>query len=239
VVIEDFLIGEEASFIAVVSKDKIIPLATSQDHKAVGDGDVGLNTGGMGAYSPAPIVDEKLHQKIIDEVMKPTMLGLIAEGSPYLGFLYAGLMIKNGELKVLEFNCRFGDPETQPILLRLKSSLVALCLAAIDDQLDDYQIEWSRQHACGVVIASHGYPENYTKNNEVTIKFSDMDGKKLFHAGTKLQDDKVLTSGGRVFCATALGKDLQEAQSKAYDLVESVSFDGAFYRKDIGNKGIR
>ena len=239
VVIEDFLIGEEASFIAVVSKDKIIPLATSQDHKAVGDGDIGLNTGGMGAYSPAPIVDEKLHQKIIDEVMKPTMLGLIAEGSPYLGFLYAGLMIKNGELKVLEFNCRFGDPETQPILLRLKSSLVALCLAAIDDQLDDYQIEWSRQHACGVVIASHGYPENYTKNNEVTIKFSDMDGKKLFHAGTKLQDDKVLTSGGRVFCATALGKDLQEAQSKAYDLVESVSFDGAFYRKDIGNKGIR
>ena len=239
VVIEDFLVGEEASFIAVVSKDKIIPLATSQDHKAVGDGDVGLNTGGMGAYSPAPIVDEELHQKIIDEVMKPTMHGLIAEGSPYLGFLYAGLMINNGELKVLEFNCRFGDPETQPILLRLESSLVALCLAAINDQLDAYQIEWSKQHACGVVIASHGYPENYTKNNEVTFEFSDMDRKKLFHAGTKLQDDKVITSGGRVFCATALGNDLQEAQSKAYDLVESVSFDGAFYRKDIGNKGIR
>jgi len=239
VVIEDFLVGEEASFIAVVSKDKIIPLATSQDHKAVGDGDVGLNTGGMGAYSPAPIVDEELHQKIIDEVMKPTMQGLIAEGSPYLGFLYAGLMINNGELKVLEFNCRFGDPETQPILLRLESSLVALCLAAINDQLDAYQIEWSKQHACGVVIASHGYPENYTKNNEVTFEFSDMDRKKLFHAGTKLQDDKVITSGGRVFCATALGNDLQEAQSKAYDLVESVSFDGAFYRKDIGNKGIR
>ena len=239
VVIEDFLVGEEASFIAVVSKDKIIPLATSQDHKAVGDGDVGLNTGGMGAYSPAPIVDEELHQKIIDEVMKPTMQGLIAEGSPYLGFLYAGLMINNGELKVLEFNCRFGDPETQPILLRLESSLVALCLAAINDQLDAYHIEWSKQHACGVVIASHGYPENYTKNNEVTFEFSDMDRKKLFHAGTKLQDDKVITSGGRVFCATALGKDLQEAQSKAYDLVESVSFDGAFYRKDIGNKGIK
>ena len=239
VVIEDFLVGEEASFIAVVSKDKIIPLATSQDHKAVGDGDVGLNTGGMGAYSPAPIVDEELHQKIIDEVMKPTMHGLIAEGSPYLGFLYAGLMINNGELKVLEFNCRFGDPETQPILLRLESSLVALCLAAINDQLDAYQIEWSKQHACGVVIASHGYPENYTKNNEVTFEFSDMDRKKLFHAGTKLQDDKVITSGGRVFCATALGNDPQEAQSKAYDLVESVSFDGAFYRKDIGNKGIR
>ena len=239
VVIEDFLVGEEASFIAVVSKDKIIPLATSQDHKAVGDGNVGLNTGGMGAYSPAPIVDEELHQKIIDEVMKPTMRGLIIEDSPYLGFLYAGLMINNGELKVLEFNCRFGDPETQPILLRLKSSLVELCLAAIDDKLNDYQIQWTDEHACGVVIASQGYPEEYTKNNEVTFESSDMDGKKLFHAGTKLQDDKVLTSGGRVFCATALGKDLQEAQSKAYDLVESVSFNGAFCRKDIGNKGMK
>ena len=239
VVIEDFLNGEEASFIAVVSKDKIIPLATSQDHKAVGEGDVGLNTGGMGAYSPAPIVDERIHQKIIDEVMKPTMEGLIAEGSPYLGFLYAGLMINNGELKVLEFNCRFGDPETQPILLRLKSSLVKLCLAAIEDELDAYQIEWSEQHACGVVIASQGYPESYSKNNEVSIQPSDIDGVKLFHAGTKLDEDKVLTSGGRVFCATALGKDLQEAQSKAYDLVESVSFDGAFCRRDIGYKGIK
>ena len=239
VVIEDFLVGEEASFIAVVSKDKIIPLATSQDHKAVGDGDVGLNTGGMGAYSPAPIVDEALHQKIIDKVMKPTMQGLITEDSPYLGFLYAGLMINDGELKVLEFNCRFGDPETQPILLRLQSSLVELCLAAIDDKLNDYQIQWTDEHACGVVIASQGYPEEYTKNNEVTFESSDMDGKKLFHAGTKLQDNKVLTSGGRVFCATALGKDLREAQSKAYNLVESVSFNGAFYRKDIGNKGMK
>ena len=239
VVIEDFLIGEEASFIAVVSKDKMIPLATSQDHKAVSDGDEGLNTGGMGAYSPAPIVDEKMHRKIIDEVMKPTMHGLIAEGSPYLGFLYAGLMINNGELKVLEFNCRFGDPETQPILLRLKSSLVELCLAAIDNQLNAYQIQWTDEHACGVVIASQGYPQSYTKNNEVIIKPTDEFGKKLFHAGTRLQGDKVLTSGGRVFCATALGKDLQEAQKKAYDLVESVSFDGAFYRRDIGNKGLK
>ena len=149
-----------------------------RDHKAVGDGDVGLNTGGMGAYSPAPIVDEKLHQKIIDEVMHPTMQGLIAEGSPYLGFLYAGLMINDGELKVLEFNCRFGDPETQPILLRLKSSLVELCLAAIDDKLNDYEIHWTDEHACGVVIASKGYPEDYTKNNEVTFEFSNMEGKK-------------------------------------------------------------
>jgi phosphoribosylamine--glycine ligase len=239
VVIEEFLIGEEASFIAVVSKDKIIPLATSQDHKAVGDGDVGLNTGGMGAYSPAPIVDKRLHKKIIDEVMQPTMQGLINEGSPYLGFLYAGLMINDGELKVLEFNCRFGDPETQPILLRLKSSLVELCKAAIDDELDNHKIEWTKQHACGVVIASAGYPENYTKNNEVSIQATDIDGTKLFHAGTKLDQDKIYTSGGRVFCATALGDDLKEAQQKAYNLVESVDFEGAFFRKDIGNKGFK
>ena len=239
VVIEEFLEGEEASFIAVVSKDKIIPLATSQDHKAVGEGDVGLNTGGMGAYSPAPIVDDNIHKKIIDEVMKPTMEGLISEGSPYLGFLYAGLMIKNGELKVLEFNCRFGDPETQPILLRLKSSLVDLCLAAINEQLDSIHVEWTEQHSCGVVIASEGYPENYISNKEVQIHPEDDQDTKLFHAGTKLVDHNVMTSGGRVFCATALGTNLKEAQSKAYNLVNKVSFEGAFYRKDIGFKGIK
>ena len=239
VVIEEFLEGEEASFIAVVSKDKIVPLATSQDHKAVGEGDTGLNTGGMGAYSPAPIVDEHIHQKIIDQVMKPTMAGLISESSPYLGFLYAGLMIKNGELKVLEFNCRFGDPETQPILLRLKSSLVDLCLAAINDELDSYQINWTEQHSCGVVIASEGYPEEYSSNKEVSLPNETNDGVKLFHAGTKLVDEKVLTSGGRVFCATALGVDLKEAQLKAYELVNAVSFEGAFHRSDIGFKGIK
>jgi phosphoribosylamine--glycine ligase len=239
VVIEDFLEGEEASFIAVVSKDKIVSLATSQDHKAVGDGDVGLNTGGMGAYSPAPIVDERMHQKILNEVMKPTMNGLIAEGSPYLGFLYAGIMISKGELKVLEFNCRFGDPETQPILLRLKSSLVQLCLAAIDDQLDSYEINWADKHACGVVIASAGYPESYASDHEVTIKPSDDLDMKLFHAGTRLDGDTVRTAGGRVFCATALGDDLKSAQAKAYNLVNTVSFEGAFCRKDIGYKGIK
>ena len=239
IVIEDFLYGEEASFIAVVSKDKMVPLATSQDHKAVGEGDVGLNTGGMGAYSPAPVVNNRMHQKIIDEVMKPTMKGLIAEESPYLGFLYAGIMISNGELKVLEFNCRFGDPETQPILLRLKSSLVELCLAAIDDQLEAYEINWTDKHACGVVIASKGYPESYSSNHQVTIKqLNDVD-MKLFHAGTKLENNKILTSGGRVFCATALGNNLKDAQTKAYNLVNSVSFNGAFYRKDIGYKGIK
>jgi len=239
VVIEDFLEGEEASFIAVVSKDKIVSLATSQDHKAVGDGDVGLNTGGMGAYSPAPIVDERMHQKILNEVMKPTMGGLIAEGSPYLGFLYAGIMISKGELKVLEFNCRFGDPETQPILLRLKSSLVQLCLAAIDDQLDSYEINWTDKHACGVVIASAGYPESYASDHEVTIKPSDDLDMKLFHAGTRIDGDTVRTAGGRVFCATALGDDLKSAQAKAYNLVNTVSFEGAFCRKDIGYKGIK
>ena len=239
VVIEDFLDGEEASFIAVVSKDKIIPLVTSQDHKAVGDGDVGLNTGGMGAYSPAPIVTDAIHKKILDEVMYPTMQGLIDEGTPYLGFLYAGLMIKDDDLKVLEFNCRFGDPETQPILLRLNSSLVDLCLSAINDELDTYSIKWSDKHSCGVVIASKGYPEGYESNKEVSFKSSEEENTKLFHAGTIFDNDKVLTSGGRVFCATALGNNLKEAQQNAYNLVSKVNFEGAFFRKDIGNKGFK
>ena len=239
VVIEEFLEGEEASFIAVVSKDKIIPLVTSQDHKAVGDGDFGLNTGGMGAYSPAPIVTEEMQKKILEKVMYPTMKGLINEGFPYLGFLYAGLMIKDGDLKVLEFNCRFGDPETQPILIRLKSSLVELCLAAIDDKLNSYSINWSKKHSCGVVIASKGYPESYDINKEVKIKLNEGNDLKLFHAGTKYVDDKIITSGGRVFCATALGNDLKEAQEKAYNLVNSVDFEGSFFRKDIGFKGIK
>ena len=239
VVIEEFLEGEEASFIAVVSKDKIIPLATSQDHKAVGDGDVGLNTGGMGAYSPAPIVTEEIHKKILNEVMYPTMNGLINEGSPYLGFLYAGLMIKDNEIKVLEFNCRFGDPETQPILLRLNSSLVELCKAAIDDELDTYSIQWTEKHSCGVVIASEGYPEDYESNKKVSLKENNIKDSKLFHAGTKYENETVLTSGGRVFCATALGSDLKDAQKNAYNLVNNVEFDGAFFRKDIGFKGIK
>ncbi len=239
VVIEEFLEGEEASFIAVVSKDKIIPLVTSQDHKAVGDGDVGLNTGGMGAYSPAPIVTKEMQKKILEKVMYPTMNGLINEGFPYLGFLYAGLMIKDGDLKVLEFNCRFGDPETQPILIRLKSSLVELCLAAIDDKLNSYSINWSKKHSCGVVIASKGYPESYDIDKEVKIKLNEENDLKLFHAGTKYENDKIITSGGRVFCATALGNDLKEAQEKAYNLVNSVDFEGSFFRKDIGFKGIK
>lgn len=238
VVIEEFLEGEEASFIAVVSKNKMVSLATSQDHKAVSEGDVGLNTGGMGAYSPAPIVTDAINQKILDEVMKPTMQGLIDEGSPYLGFLYAGIMIKDGEIKVLEFNCRFGDPETQPIMMRLKSSLVELCLDAIEDKLETHQIEWSSKSACGVVIASGGYPEQYKSNQEISLDEINGADIKLFHAGTKMLNDSIVTSGGRVFCATALGNDLKDAQEKAYELVNKVSFNGAFHRKDIGYKGI-
>ena len=238
VVIEEFLEGEEASFIAVVSKNKMVSLATSQDHKAVSEGDVGLNTGGMGAYSPAPIVTDAINQKILDEVMKPTMQGLINEGSPYLGFLYAGIMIKDGEIKVLEFNCRFGDPETQPIMMRLKSSLVELCLDAIEDKLETHQIEWSSKSACGVVIASGGYPEQYKSNQEISLDEINGGDIKLFHAGTKMLNDSIVTSGGRVFCATALGNDLKDAQEKAYELVTRVSFNGAFHRKDIGYKGI-
>jgi len=170
--------------------------------------------------------------------MKPTMQGLIDEGSPYLGFLYAGLMIKDGEIKVLEFNCRFGDPETQPIMMRLESSLVKLCLDAINDNLDSHKIRWSAKSACGVVIASGGYPEQYKSNQEVLLEEIDGSDAKLFHAGTKIYNGSVVTSGGRVFCATALGDDLKEAQEKAYNLVKKVSFNGAFYRKDIGYKGI-
>ena len=238
VVIEDFLEGEEASFIAVVSGEEIIPLATSQDHKAAYDGDKGPNTGGMGAYSPAPIVTDELHKKIMDEVMNPTVKGLIAEGSSYLGFLYAGLMIKDDEINVLEFNCRFGDPETQPIMMRLESSLVELCLAAINNNLSSHQVRWSSNHACGVVIASEGYPGNYETDKEVVINNHSEDDVKLFHAGTKIQDNQLVTSGGRVFCATGTGADLATAQKNAYNLVSKISFEGAVNRKDIGNKGI-
>ena len=238
-VIEDFLSGEEASFIAVVSDDQIIPLATSQDHKAVGDGDVGLNTGGMGAYSPAPIVTDEIHKRVIDEVMLPTMKGLKAEGFPYLGFLYAGLMIEGDEIKVLEFNCRFGDPETQPIMLRLESSLTNLCLDAINKKLDVHQIEWSPMHSCGVVLASSGYPENYEVNKEINIKNDFSSNEKLFHAGTKFVNDKILSSGGRVFCMTALGETLEIAVNNAYNSIPKIKFDGMFYRSDIGKKGLK
>lgn len=239
VVIEEFLTGEEASFIAVVSGNSIIPLATSQDHKAVGDNDEGLNTGGMGAYSPAPIITDSLHQKVMEQVMLPTMTGLINEGAPYLGFLYAGLMIENGQIKVLEFNCRFGDPETQPIMMRLQSSLVELCLAAINNKLDSHHISWSPQHACGVVLAAKGYPQDYQKGHPVKIADIQDHGTKLFHAGTTEEKGIIKTNGGRVFCMTALGENLATARKNAYNAISTVDFDGMFYRSDIGAKGLK
>ena len=223
----------------IICDDQIIPLATSQDHKAVGDGDVGLNTGGMGAYSPAPIVTDEIHKRVIDEVMLPTMNGLKAEGFPYLGFLYAGLMIEGDEIKVLEFNCRFGDPETQPIMLRLESSLTNLCLDAINKKLNAHQIEWSSMHSCGVVLASSGYPEDYETDMEIDIKNHFSENEKLFHAGTKFVDNKILTSGGRVFCMTALGETLEIAIDNAYNAIPKINFEGMFFRSDIGKKGLK
>ena len=235
VVIESFLEGEEASFIAVVSNTQIIPLATSQDHKAAYDNDLGPNTGGMGAYSPAPIINDQLHQQIMDQVMLPTVNGLIKENSPYLGFLYAGLMINENDINVLEFNCRFGDPETQPILMRMQSSLVELCNAAIKNNLSDHVVIWHNEHACGVGIAADGYPSNYKTGQKIKFNTNETSQMKIFHAGTKRDGNDILTSGGRVLCATALGDDLKSAKQNAYKLVDDINFEGMHFRKDIGN----
>ena len=241
-VIEEFLSGEEVSFIAVVDGDVIVPLASSQDHKARDDGDSGPNTGGMGAYSPAPIVTDGLHQRIMDEVMTPTIRSLAAEGVRFRGFLYAGLMIDaEGNPSVLEFNCRFGDPETQPILFRMQSDLVALCDAAVDGDLADFAaVEWDPRPALGVVLAAGGYPASYTSGD--TIHGLDADTHsadcKIFHAGTKLVGDKVVTSGGRVLCAVARGDDIRVAQKAAYDLVDQIQWQGVFSRRDIGYRAV-
>lgn len=237
VVVEEFLAGEEASFIAMVDGAHILPLASSQDHKARDDGDRGPNTGGMGAYSPAPVVDAAMHRRIMDEVMAPTVAGLAAEGTPYTGFLYAGIMVApDGTPRVLEFNCRFGDPETQPILFRMKSDLVALCLAALDGTLDQADCEWDARAALGVVMAAAGYPDSVRKGDPITGLEADAGHTdlKLFHAGTRLADGQVLTDGGRVLCAVALGADVAQAQRKAYALADQVRWTGAFCRRDIG-----
>ena len=240
VVIEEFLDGEEASFIVMVDGEHVLALATSQDHKRVGDGDTGPNTGGMGAYSPAPVVTDAVHQRVMDEVIWPTVRGMAAEGNVYTGFLYAGLMIDtHGNPKVIEFNCRFGDPETQPIMLRLQSSLVELIEAALAGQLDKTEAHWDARPSMGVVIAAGGYPADYAKGDAITglDQAVSADGK-IFHAGTALQADKVVTSGGRVLCATALGKTVGEAQQNAYALARKVSWSGSFYRTDIGYRAI-
>lgn len=240
VVIEEFLTGEEASFIVMVDGKNILPLATSQDHKRLLDGDQGPNTGGMGAYSPAPVVTPEIHGKVMREIIRPTVEGMAKDGIPYTGFLYAGLMISpNGNIKTLEFNCRMGDPETQPIMLRLKSDFVALAEHAINGTLDKIEAEWDRRTALGVVMASANYPDVPRLGDEITGLPKELTDAQVFHAGTQLKDSKVVTSGGRVLCVTALGETVKFAQQQAYRIIEEIKFDGAQYRTDIGYRAIK
>jgi phosphoribosylamine--glycine ligase len=241
VVIEEFLEGEEASFIAMVSQGQILPMASSQDHKARDDGDLGPNTGGMGAYSPAPVVTPELHERIMAEVMRPTVAGMAAAGLPYTGFLYAGLMIAaDGTPKVLEYNCRFGDPETQPILMRLRSDLVELCLAALEGRLGEMRPDWDPRAALGVVMAAGGYPDAYEKGRLISglEDAARVEDTKVFHAGTALVDGRTITSGGRVLCVTALGDTVAEAQARAYQALDRIHWQGGFCRRDIGHRAI-
>ena len=238
VVIEDFLEGEEASFIVMVDGENILPMATSQDHKARDNGDLGPNTGGMGAYSPAPVVTEEIYSRVMREVIEPTVQGMKADGNIYKGFLYAGLMIaKDGSIKVLEYNCRFGDPETQPIMMRLKSNLPELCSMAVDGLLDQAEIEWDNRVSLGVVLAADGYPGSYNSGEIIGLP-KDSQDSKVFHAGTKSDNGKVLSSGGRVLCATSLGESIQDAQKNAYKLLSQIDWAGSYYRTDIGFKAI-
>lgn len=240
VVIEEFLDGEEASFIVMVDGENVLPMATSQDHKRVGDKDTGPNTGGMGAYSPAPVVTPEIHNRIMDEVIYPTVRGMAAEGHPYTGFLYAGLMIDSeGTPKVIEYNCRFGDPETQPIMMRMESDLVELCLAAIDQKLDQAESKWDPRASIGIVLAAGGYPAAYNKGDIISgLPTTEIEGEKVFHAGTAEKDGNVTTNGGRVLCATALGNTVSEAQTRAYELAKQISWEGMFHRNDIGYRAI-
>ena len=240
VVIEEFLDGEEASFIVMVDGANIAAFATSQDHKRVGDGDTGLNTGGMGAYSPAPVVTSEIHDRVMREVIEPTVQGMAAEGNPYTGFLYAGLMITaDGTPKVIEYNCRFGDPETQPIMMRLQSDLVELCLAATKGELAGRSIEFDARPAVGVVLAAGGYPGSYAKGLPISgLGQGESADAKVFHAGTALKDGNVVTSGGRVLCATAMGATVTEAQANAYALASQIGWQDMFYRKDIAYRAI-
>jgi phosphoribosylamine--glycine ligase len=240
-VIEDFLEGEEASFMALIDGDNILPLATSQDHKARDEGDKGPNTGGMGAYSPAPVIDDAMAERVMAEVMRPTVEGLQQDGEKYVGFLYAGLMIgADGVPKVLEFNCRMGDPETQPILFRLKTPLVDLIEAALDGRLDTTAADWDDRPSLGVVLAAGGYPESYNKGDAISGLDADAASAdlKIFHAGTKQDGDDIVTAGGRVLCAVALGDNVSDAQAKAYGLVDQISWDNMYCRRDIGYRAV-
>jgi phosphoribosylamine--glycine ligase len=240
VVIEEFLEGEEASFIVMVDGKNVLPFATSQDHKRAYDNDEGPNTGGMGAYSPAPVVTAEIHQRIMNEVIMPTVEGMAQEDAPYTGFLYAGLMISaDGTPKVIEYNCRFGDPETQPIMMRLESDLVELCLMACRGQLDQANIEFDQRAAVGVVLAAGGYPGSYAKGDVISgLEANTLSDRKVFHAGTAEKDGQVVTAGGRVLCATALGDTVTSAQQAAYQLVEQISWQDVMYRNDIAYRAI-
>jgi phosphoribosylamine--glycine ligase len=239
VVVEEFLGGEEASFIVMVDGKHVLPLASSQDHKRLRDGDQGPNTGGMGAYSPAPVLTPAIHARVMREVIQPVVQGMEKEGSPYTGFLYAGLMIQpDGTTRTLEFNCRMGDPETQPIMMRLKSDLFTLVEHAVEGTLDTVDVEWDRRVALGVVMAAEGYPDNPRKGEEITGLPRDSEDFHVFHAGTTLCDGKVLTSGGRVLCVTALGDTVRVAQRRAYEIAEGIHFPGSQMRRDIGFRAI-
>ena len=241
IVIEEFLEGEEVSYIVISDGKNVLPLATSQDHKARNDGDTGPNTGGMGAYSPAPIANSAIQQRILEEVILPTIKGMESEGRTYTGFLYAGLMVTNdGNLKVLAFNCRFGDPETQPIMMRLKSDLVSMCLASFDNTLTKCNIDWDSRSAVGVVSASDGYPASASKGDIIEgLNSIFPEYIKIFHAGTSMTDGNIVTAGGRVLCATALGDTVSQAKQKAYDAINEINYDGMFFRNDIGYRAIQ
>jgi phosphoribosylamine--glycine ligase len=240
VVIEEFLEGEEASFIVMADGAHALPLATSQDHKRLKDGDQGPNTGGMGAYSPAPVVTPQLHARVMREIIQPAIAGMAKDGTPYTGFLYAGLMIdKAGNPKTLEFNCRLGDPETQPIMLRLKSDLLALVEHALEGTLDRAAADWDRRPALGVVLAAGGYPDDPRKGDEITGLPRATDDCRVFHAGTRRDGRKILTNGGRVLCVTALGDSLKVARTRAYEVADAIRFEGMQYRRDIGHRALR
>lgn len=240
VVIEEFLYGEEASFICMVDGTNVLPMASSQDHKARDNGDRGPNTGGMGAYSPAPVVTAEMHERIMQMVIEPTVKGMRDEGNDFSGFLYAGVMINNeGIPKVLEYNVRFGDPETQPIMMRLKSDLVQHCLDAIDGKLDTTETEWDERTSIGIVLAAGGYPEGYEKGDAINgLEDTETESTKVFHAGTDNKDGNIVTNGGRVLCAVALGNSVTDAQAKAYQLVDQISWKNVYYRTDIGHRAI-
>ena len=239
VVIEEFLEGEEASFICICDGKTAIPFASSQDHKARDEGDLGPNTGGMGAYSPAPVVTSEIHQAVMTKIIKPTIDGMAAEGAPFVGFLYAGLMIDSlGQARVVEYNCRFGDPEAQAIMMRLDSDFLEVCERALSGKLEGYALSFDQKTSLGVVLAAKGYPDQYEKGHPISGLSNQVTNTKVFHAGTAVKDKKVVTNGGRVLCVASLGEDIMEARTKAYERIGLLDWDGMFFRKDIGHKAV-